>query len=40
MMPTIATLIAQRIASLAIRIKMKSKTTPAIMKIVVKVINQ
>lgn len=37
--PTIANLIAQRIASLAIRKKMASKTTPAIRKIVVKVID-
>ena len=36
--PTIATLIAQRTASLAIKKKMASKTTPAIMKMVVKVI--
>jgi hypothetical protein len=35
--PTIATLSSQRIASFAIKIKMNSKTTPAIMKIVVKV---
>ena len=35
------TLIIQRIASFAIRMKMNSKTTPAIMKMVVKVmINQ
>lgn len=32
------TLIIQRIASFAIRMKMNSKTTPAIMKMVVKVI--
>jgi hypothetical protein len=36
--PTIATLIIQRTASLAIRIKIANKTTPAIMKMVVKVI--
>jgi hypothetical protein len=35
--PTIAILIIQRIASFAIKIKMNSKTTPAIMKMVVKV---
>jgi hypothetical protein len=35
--PTIATLSSQRIASFAIKIKMNSKTTPAIMKMVVKV---
>jgi hypothetical protein len=38
-MPTIATLIAQRIASLAIRKKMASKTMPAITKMVLKVMN-
>ena len=37
MTPTIATLTIQRIASFAIKIKMNSKTTPAIMKMVVKV---
>ena len=37
--PTIAILIIQRIASLAIRKKMISKTTPAIMKMVVKLIS-
>jgi len=37
----IVTLIIQRIASFAIKIKMKNKTTPAITKMVVKVmINQ
>jgi hypothetical protein len=38
MTPIIANLIAQRIASLAIRKKMASRTTPAIRKMVVKVI--
>jgi hypothetical protein len=39
MTPIIANLIAQRIASLAIRKKMASRTTPAIRKMVVKVID-
>jgi len=38
--PTIATLIAQRIASFAIRKKMTSRTTPAIREIVVKLMDQ
>lgn len=38
--PTIANLITQRIASLAIRKKMASRTAPAIRKIVVKLIDQ
>jgi hypothetical protein len=38
--PTIANLIAQRIASRAIRKKMASRTTPAIRKMVVKLIGQ
>jgi hypothetical protein len=37
--PTIATLIAQRIASLAIRKKITSKTAPPIRKIVVKLMD-
>jgi len=39
MMPTIATLIIQRTANLAIKIKMASKTTAEIMKMVVKLIS-
>jgi hypothetical protein len=38
--PTIPTLIAQRIASFAIRKKMTSKTTPPIIKVVVEVMDQ
>jgi hypothetical protein len=37
--PTIATLMAQRIASFAIKTKIASKTTPAMMKMVVKLID-
>jgi len=38
--PTIATLIAQRIANFAIRKKITSRTAPAITKIVVKLMDQ
>lgn len=38
-MPMMANLIAQRIASFAIKKKMTRRTTPPIMKIVVKLIN-
>jgi hypothetical protein len=38
--PTMANLIAQRIASLAIRKRIASRTTPAIREMVVKVMNQ